>query len=259
MQGLLLTGARAVLGIALGEAFLGMVFWGAYSVHLKRTGGLPWPFIAAGIAMPFLVLFVLRAEDRRLARELRMARTASPLLRAAALARRQTLPKLLRPFSCTLGAAALSVADGDKGLSLSFLAQNPPFARGGELSVLSTLVTKDIARLGGSTAGLEEIVATLFDLSPSHPEVLRYRAHVLARAVMQRGDPAFAEAYLDAFGESSDPDIRAYGLWVRAWFEEGAIDVAPEVFGLATLYARSLGAVPLVQRLEALTNQPKPG
>jgi hypothetical protein len=220
--------------------------------------------MAAASALGSLLLFgTLRAEESRLARELRLARTGTAVLREAAIARRDRAPFFAKLLSTQLGSAALLAADGDPSGAASALAGASALTRGGRVDLLRVLVDADVERAGGTEAGRAACIARLQGAAPlGNREADLYRLHVLAKAILEKGD---AEAALDlarAIAGSPDDDTRVYATWLRAWFDLDA-DEAGEAGGeapwpplgegdvrLAALLARAQGADSLVTKLD---------
>jgi hypothetical protein len=213
-----------------------------------------------------LVWLSLRAEESRLARELRTARSGSAELRALTLRQRRQMPFLSRLCATRLGAAAVLLADGDVEGAHDELRANVLLGRGGRLDWLRSVVEADEARASGTAAGLDRCIQILRSLPRSgNREADLYRTHVLVKAVLQRGDVERAQTMVPELELSADEDERLYGVWLTVWFEgegeegvpyrgqtgpdEGA-GIPEGDLRMATLLARAQGADKLVERLE---------
>ncbi len=179
-----------------------------------------WP-IALGATVGWLLVFaMLRAEEARLARELRTARTGTPVLRALIARRRLDLPFLARWSSSKLGMAAVLLADGDRDGAVESLRTASVFMRGGRLEKLRELVEADLERNTGTSVGLERCVQRLRLATPvGNREADLYRVHVLVKAVLAQGDGETAVELVDELGASDDDDTRVYATWLRVWFD----------------------------------------
>jgi hypothetical protein len=208
----------------------------------------------------------LRAEEFRLARELRTARSGSDELRSLALRRRRQMPFLMRLSATRLGAAAVLLADGDVEGAQDELRANALLARGGRLDWLRAVVEADEARAIGASGGVERCIQRLRELPPSgNREADLYRTHVLVKAILQEGDATLAQELYGELEKSSDEEARLYAVWLAVWFEgdedtgatyreaataaeSGELDEGD--LRMATLLARAQGAEKLVERLE---------
>jgi len=109
----------AVSAAALGVAFAGVVEAYIRFTHVDRTlASFAWLIAAVCVTEAVLVLAILRAEESRLTRELRTARTGTAVLRGLVARRRQQTPFLARLFATNLGLAAVFLADGDRDAAL---------------------------------------------------------------------------------------------------------------------------------------------
>ncbi len=214
---------------------------------------------------------ILSAEEARLARELRIARTGTPALRTMVTRRRQEAPLVGRLLSTRLGTAAVLLADGDRAEASRLVGARSPLMRGGRLDELSVIVGADLERARGTTSSLDESARTLRAMAPlGNREGDLYRTHVLVKALLQRGDGVAALELARNLASSRSEEERIYVAWLRAWFDldgfegeleskqpqavEGAStwDPLPEgVLRRATLLARAHGAEKLVQQLES--------
>jgi hypothetical protein len=212
-----------------------------------------------------LVWLSLRAEESRLARELRTARSGSSELRALALRQRRQMPFLSRLCATRLGAAAVLLADGDVEGAHDELRGNVLLGRGGRLDWLRSVVEADEARASGTAAGLDRCLQVLRSLGPSgNREADLYRTHVLVKAILQSGDAEGAQKVVPELEASADEEERLYAVWLTVWFEgEGEGDGEPYRgateplegisegdLRMAALLARAQGADKLVERLE---------
>lgn len=216
--------------------------------------------IAAGVGA--LLLFVLlRAEESRLARELRTARAGTSVLRGLVAGRRQQLPFFARICSTKLGMAAVLLADGDRDGALDALATASGLMRWGRLEKLRAILDADLERSTGTPAGLERCVQGLREMAPlGHREADLYRIHVLVKAVLAQGDGDVGlelATELGALADSApDDEARVYVTWLRVWFEldVDAEEPWPALSGgdlrMAMLVARAHGAEALVSKLE---------
>ncbi len=249
--------AALEVGLALGV--LGILLF------THRTGSaalFEWPLVLGGTVGALLIYVMLRAEESRLARELRTARTGTSVLRALVARRRQEMPFLTRWSSSSLGTAAVLLADGDRDGALDALRAASVFMRSGRIEKLRAVVEADLERSAGTPASRQRAVQRLRDAPPvGNREADLYRVHVLAKAVLERGDDETAVELASQWGESPDDDVRVYSTWLRVWFdldvenvdgEEG--DEAREALSepdlrLAMLAARAHGAESLVAKL----------
>jgi hypothetical protein len=213
------------------------------------------PLALAALAAALVLVFLLRAEESRLARELRTARTGTPTLRALIARRRVAQPFLARFVSTPLGTAAVLVADGDREGALDVMAKTPILMRGGRLDALRAIVEADLKRSEGGT-GPARCIDDLRAMAPfDNREAELYRTHVLVKALLARGDaePGFDVAA--KLAESADDDARVYATWLRVWFDldEDASSGWPPLsdgdLRMATLVARTHGAEELVTKL----------
>ena len=103
------TGAMALAFCVAVEAYIRLT-------HADRTLASFASLIAVFcVTEAVLVLAILRAEESRLTRELRTARTGTAVFRGLVARRRQQTPFLARIFATRLGLAAVFLADGDLG------------------------------------------------------------------------------------------------------------------------------------------------
>jgi hypothetical protein len=179
-----------------------------------------WP-LGLGATVGWLLVFaMLRAEESRLARELRTARTGTPVLRALIARRSQDLPFLARWSSSKLGTAAVLLADGDRDGAFDALRTASIFMRTGRLEKLRAIVDADLERKAGTSVGLERCVERLRMVAPvGNREADLYRVHVLVKAVLEQGDGDTAVELVDDLGASEDDDARVYATWLRVWFD----------------------------------------
>ena len=253
-------GLLAAVGAAL-AASLGFLHAAPEWSSLMRLVAL------VALPAPLLAFALLRAEESRLARDLRTARSGTPVLRALLLRRRQELPFLTRWSATKLGTAALLLADGDRAGAVDALASSSRFVRGGRLERLRAVVDADLERNTGTTVGLERCVKTLRAEPPlGNREADLYRVHVLVKAILERGDDEAAAELGGALAASDDDEERVYATWLRVWFEldegapaDGADATAPAPalpalsegdVRIAMLAARAHGAESLVEKLD---------
>jgi len=230
--------------------------------HSGRTlasfGG--WLVLACAVQAP-LVLALLRAEELRLSRELRTARTGTPALRAMVAHRRAQAPFFARSFSSGLGTAAVLLADGERDGARRALAGGSPLMQGGRLGLLRSLVDADLDRATGAAGAVTRCVRRLRATKPiGHREADLYRTHVLVKAVLQQGDADAGLEIASELASSLDEEERMYATWLRVWFDldaEGDAAGAPWPtltdgdLRLAALAARAHGADRLFERLHA--------
>jgi hypothetical protein len=233
-------------------------------------GGVRWltPAELEGVIVPLclvaavLVFALLRAEESRLARELRTARTATGVLRGMVSRRRQQAPFFARLFATRLGAAAIRLADGDRDEALDALARGSRLVRGGRLEKLRAVVEADLDRATGTPPGIERCVERLRAMAPiGNREADLYRIHVLTKALLEGGDGESALELVDELerhGEEEDEQV--YTAWLRVWFDLDAESAdyrhAWRPLGdgqvrLAMLLARAHGAAKLVEKLDS--------
>jgi hypothetical protein len=226
-----------------------------------------WPLGLGATVGSLLIFATLRAEESRLARELRTARSGTPVLRALVARRRLELPFLVRWSASRLGTAAVHLADGDRDVAVDALRTTSWLMRGGRLETLRVVVEADLDRNTGTAVGLSRCVDRILAVgSLDNREADLYRIHVLVKAVLEQGDDDTAAELASELGASSDDDTRIYATWLRVWFEldedaspdgpgaggEGRTEWPPISEGdlrMATLAARAHGAASLVSKL----------
>jgi len=248
---------------ALGAAFVGML-WGylAFTRSERPLASFAWLIVVVCVIEGLLVLALLRAEESRVARELRTARTGTAMMRSLATRRRQQAPFLARLFAARLGTAAVLLADGDRQGALDLLAGGSPLMRGGRLDRLREVVDADVERSTGTPAALERCVERLRGMEPiGHREADLYRTYVLVKALLQQGD---ADGAVEVAGDlekssAADEEQQLYATWLRVWFDldaeaagyRHAWPALPEgQLRMAALMARAHGADKLVEKLE---------
>ncbi len=249
----------AVFGGAFGALVRAYVTLSHSHASTATLAGVVVVFCAVSAA---IFMAVLRAEEARLGRELRTARTGTTLLRSMLGRRRQQVPILGRLFSTPLGTAANLVADGDHAAAAVALASTPPFMQGGRADQLRAVVEADIDRAKGTAAGRDRVITVLREMPRiGNREADLYRLNVLVKAILERGDDEAAESLAAELGASQDEEERLYAAWLRVWFEldtqsdptEGGGAWPPLDEGqarLAALVARAQGAEQLVDKLE---------
>ena len=258
--------AGAAAAILLGSYFaLSRFLFEKLHVDTRGPGALWIDMMDGALLVSLLFVWLaLRAEESRLARELRTARSGSPELRSLALRQRQKMPFLARFCATRLGTAAVLLADGEVDAARDELRANPLLARGGALDRLRAIVEADEARARGTAGGLERCIEALRALPPTgNREADLYRMHVLVKAILQKGDAARAQELCAELETSQDDDLRLYAVWLVVWFEaeeptergyrEAAEPSAPLAEGdlrMAALLARAQGADALIERLE---------
>jgi hypothetical protein len=206
-------GLAAIVGMAIAGTFVVRHVSPAASTIVSLA-------LLAVIPLPLLALALLRAEESRLARDLRTTRTGTPVLRGLLVRRRQELPFLTRWSATKLGTAALLLADGDREGAVGALSTASMFVRGGRLDRLREVVDADLDRSSGTPAGLDRCVQRLRAASPlGNREADLYRLHVMVKAILARGDDETAAQLATELGASSDDEVRVYGTWLRVWFE----------------------------------------
>jgi hypothetical protein len=252
---------------ALAAAFVGAVEGTIAFTHSDRTlASFGWLIAVACATEALLVYAILRAEESRLARELRTARTGTSVLRGLVARRRQQMPFIARLFATKLGAAAVLLAESDRSGALDVLATSSPLMQWGRIERLRAVVEADVERATGTSVGLERCVQQLRAMPPiGNREADLYRTHVLVKALLEQGDPESALEVIEELGAgacaSTDDEQQTYVAWLRVWF-----DLDDETAGyrdhpwppleegqlrLATLQARAHGAEKLVEKLEA--------
>ncbi len=242
--------------------------------------------LAVGCALVgVLVMALLRAEESRLARELRTARTGTDALRSLVLRRRSQAPFFARLFSTGLGTAAVCLAEGDAAGAIDALRVGSVLMRGGRLDALAQVVDADVERNRNNSVALERCVQRLRAMSPlGNREAELYRLHVLVKALLQQADadgavelveelekaPGAGQGPRDDNG-TEDDDRRMYATWLRVWFDmdapegdyrtAGAHPLPEGDLRVAALVARSQGAEKLLEKIEARLSavaQPSP-
>jgi hypothetical protein len=243
------------LEVGLAAGIEGLLLFTHRSGH---AGTFVWP-LAVGASAGWLIIYaMLRAEESRLARELRTARTGTPVVRAMVARRRLEMPFLTRWSASSLGTAAVLLADGDRDAALEALRASGVFMRGGRLDELRAIVEADLERNAGTPAGLDRCVQRLRAFAPmGNREADLYRAHVLAKAILERGDDETADELADEWSRSTDDEVRVYATWLRVWFDLDAErgseaplgDLSEADLRVALLAARAHGAESLVTKL----------
>jgi hypothetical protein len=205
------------LEVGLGAAVEALLLF----THREGSAAMfAWP-LGLGATVGLLLIFaMLRAEESRLARELRTARTGTPVLRALVARRRAELPFFARWSSSKLGTAAVLLADGDRDGALDALRTASVFMRAGRLEGLRAIVEADVERKTGTAASLERCVQRLRDAPRiGNREADLYRVHVLVKAVLEQGDAETAVELTGELAASDDDEERVYATWLRVWFE----------------------------------------
>lgn len=240
----------ATLAIAWGYAVWSHMTWAAPSFVLAVA--------TACVAESTIVLVLLRAEESRLVRALRVARKGTPLLRAMIARRRRQGTLLGRLLSTDLGLAAVLLADGDETRARDVLAAEPPWMDVGRLGGLRAVVFADAERTSGTPGALRRCIERLVAAPPmGNREADLYRTHVLVKAVLEEGAIEAAHELATRLSMSRDDDERVYGTWLRVWFDLDLEEngdwplLADDDRRLALLLARSHGAGKLVDKLEA--------
>jgi hypothetical protein len=249
----------ATTSCAVAAATLALAQTALTWTHATRSlFSIALPLLVACSAETLLVGALLGSEESRLARELRMARTGTAILRGISARGRQQQPWLTRMFSTGLGSAAVLLADGNRSGALDALAAVTPWMRGGRLDGLRTVVEADLDRATGTSPGRDRCIQRLRTMSRlGHREADRYAIHVLVKATLERGDADVALELATRLTAAEDEDERLYGTWLRVWFDldlECDGDWPPLVDGharLAALVARAQGADKLVGKIEA--------
>jgi hypothetical protein len=206
---------------ALAAAFVVAVEGYIAFMHSEQTlASFAWLIAIVCVSEGLLVFALLRAEEARVARELRTARTGTDVLRGMMARRRQQMPFLARLFATKLGAAAVLLADGDRSGALDVLATVSPLMQGGRLEKLRELVDADLERATGTSVGLERCVQRLRATPPTgNREADLYRTHVLVKALLEQGDPEGALAVAGELEASKDEEQQLYVTWLRVWFD----------------------------------------
>ncbi len=230
-------------------------------LHSHRTLASFLPVCAIGAALLGAMLWLtLRAEELRLGRELRTARTGTAALRSAIVGRRRQGSPLARLLSTHLGTAAILLAQKEGRDARDALGRRALLMEGGRLDALRVLVAADADRDSGSAGALEQCIRRL-RATPriGNREADLYRSHVLAKSVLERGDPACADEVLSELALSGDDEERVYATWLRVWFAsvEGEehdagqplSDLTDGDLRIAMLLARAHGADQLVDKL----------
>jgi hypothetical protein len=250
-------GCAAVLFVLFLAAVRGYIVFS----HTERTFlSFAWLFVVFALVEAGVLYALLNAEEWRLARELRTARSGTAVLRGIAARRRQEQPFLLRLVATRLGTAAVLIAESDRDAALEALARSSPLMAGGRLAKLRAVIEADLERANGTPAGLERSIGRLREMPPiGNREADRYRTHVLVKAVLEQGDDDLATELADELAKSDDDEQRVYVAWLRAWFD---LDAEPREDGsawpplpegdlrMAALLARSHGAEELVSKLD---------
>jgi hypothetical protein len=249
------TAALSVVLILAAETYLALA-------HSRRTlSSLSPPIAVACVVLAGLLWATLRAEELRLARELRIARAGTSVLRAMVARPRQGVPSLMRLLSTKLGTAAVLLADGERSDAVDVLARGSPLMHGGRLERLRRIVDADLERATGTSGGLDVCVRELRSMSRiGSREADLYRTHVLVKALLEQGDADGAREVARELDASRDDEERVYLVWLRTWFD---LDVeAPEgdrpwpslsqgELRMAALLARAHGADKLVEKLQS--------
>ncbi|HEX8793032.1 MAG TPA: hypothetical protein VF765_18940 [Polyangiaceae bacterium] len=274
----------AVCAGALAGAFVAAVEAYLVFTRSERTLASYAEPLAVGCALVgLLVMALLRAEESRLARELRTARTGTDALRSLVLRRRSQAPFFARLFSTGLGTAAVCLAEGDSAGAIDATRVGSALMRGGRLDVLAQVVDADLERCRNNSVSLERCVQRLRAMAPlPNREAELYRLHVLVKALLQQGDddaaaelveeldkggadvaasPARAGTAGPRNNDGTDDERRMYATWLRVWFDmdapegdyrtAGAHPLPEGDLRMAALVARSQGAEKLLEKIEA--------
>jgi hypothetical protein len=244
------------------------------------------PLALGCAAAALLVMALLRAEESRVARELRTARTGTEALRSLVLRRRSQAPFFARLFSTGLGTAAVCLAEGDSAGAIDAMRVGSALMRGGRLDALAEVVDADVERCRNNSVSLERCVQRLRAMSPlPNREAELYRLHVLVKALLQQGDDDGAAELVEELekgivvgegprdnsgngagqgardNDGTADDRRMYATWLRVWFDmdapegdyrtAGAQPIAEGDLRMAALVARSQGADKLLEKIEA--------
>jgi hypothetical protein len=251
----LATGGAATALVSLAAAYIAVT-------HSERTLASFAPGLAvAGSLVGAVFWAILRAEESRLVRELRIARTGTPVLRDIVARRREQTPLLGRALSTKLGAAAVMIAGGDRAGALDALSAGSPLMEGGRLEELRAIINADLERETGTPAGLERCVQQIHELGTiENREARLYATHVVVKAVLQNGDVEKALELVVPLETSREEEERIYAVWLRTWFDldtvaetgDAAASASPEgALRMAALLARAQGADKLVAKLDA--------
>jgi hypothetical protein len=259
----------AASALAIAAAFAAALQGSLWFMHSERTLASFSSVLALAAALEALLVFtLLRAEEARVARELRTARAGTATLRGMVVHRRQQLPFLARLLSTKLGTAAVLLADGERHAALEMLSAGSLLMRGGRLDRLRGAIEADAERAAGTPEALEHSIDQLKTMRTGggvgNREADLYVLHVLVKAILEQGEVEEAADLAEALGRSKDEEERLYLVWLRAWFDldEAAPSPAPAApaapavpvtegeVRLATLLARSHGAEKLVEKLE---------
>jgi hypothetical protein len=259
----------AVCSAAIAVGFVVATAAALAFVHAHRDlASLSWLFVVFTAIESVFAFVLLRAEESRLARELRTARTGTAAVRAMAVRRAAgvgggaSVPFIARPFSTGVGLAAVRLADGDReGAADALRRGGSPLMAGGRLDAVRAIVDADLERASHAAGALDRAIARLRAMPAlGHAEADRYRTYVLVKAVLERGDDDTALELARELGRSTDDEQAIYAVWLRVWFElddEPATDEEPwpplaaAQARLATLAARAHGAERLIDQLAA--------
>ncbi|MGA7121970.1 MAG: hypothetical protein WBY94_17815 [Polyangiaceae bacterium] len=260
-----LAGSLVLTAALVGALAIGLNVYVTLS-HAHRPIASPLTPVAFAFAVSSVVLWIrLRTDELRLARELRIARTGTSVIRATVTHRRGLASFLAPNPSTRLGRAAVFLADGDRSEALDAFSGGSPLMRGGRLEKLRRVVEADLERAAGTSAGRDDCVRRLRAMAPiGNREADLYRLHVLAKALLEEGDASGGSELAHSLEASNDGEERLYGTWLRTWFDldaaagecgggEGAVSWAPLPEGdlrMAALLARAQGADKLVEKLE---------
>jgi hypothetical protein len=241
---------RLALFWGVEAAVLG-AFYAAYVTAVSRGGGFTVWIPVGWVLLALTTPLALRAEESRLARELRVARSGTALMRGSVLRRRTSAPWMFRFFATNLGVAAVLVAEGDRPGALDALAAGSPVMFGGMLPRLRRLIELDADRLAGSSAALERCAREVREMPAfGNLEADRYKTHVLVKALLQLATDDAADL-ADELSRSTDEEQRIYAVWLRTWFELEAPEPPEGELRLAALHARAQGGEELVKKLDA--------
>ncbi len=222
-------------------------------------------YLLLGAVLTLIGWLSLRTEDARLGRELRIAYAGTVTAREQAVRRRLRASWFSRLFMPPHGLAALLLASGDPESVLDLLATGSPLylavlgqrlghlrkviAAGARASVAASRTDDEDGE--ARSAALTELLATR-ELDTGAGDVTRFRAFVLARAVLEAGDVLTARELAFDFLASPDADVRLYAEWLRVWFDldDPALAIADEgERRRAALHAVNAGARDLAEKL----------